>query len=190
MNANPTQRLLAGVLLALAALTGGCSSGSTNSAGSTTASGAPASPAASPSSGPSAAARLVCSAEAAEDIEGALGAATTGPPQATWADHTYSCPYTYASGTMLMSVKELPDTAAVAAYFSAAQVAAGRSTVLQGMGEAAFGVADGSVYVRKDLTVLHVDVSKLPAHFGKPTRTRTQVGKTVATTILICWKEQ
>jgi hypothetical protein len=58
-----------------------------------------------------------------------------------------------------------------------------------GLGAAAFTRTDGSAVVRKDRMVLVVDVSKLPATFGKPPRTRAGTALTVATTIMICWKE-
>lgn len=189
MNTSPTRKLLPGVLLTLAMLTGACTSGGPSATVTPSAAATASAPAASATAGPSAAARMVCSSEAAEDIEGALGIGTTRPPKATWSDRLYSCPYEYPSGTMRLSVKDLPDTAAVEAYFSAAERAGGRFTVLRGMGEGAFEVGDGSVFVRKDLTVLHVDVKALPAVFGTPSRTRSQVGRTVATTVLICWRE-
>ncbi|WP_161790177.1 hypothetical protein [Streptacidiphilus carbonis] len=40
-----------------------------------------------------------------------------------------------------------------------------------------------------DATVLTVDVSALPAGFGKPARSRASAARTVATIVLICWKE-
>lgn len=35
--------------------------------------------------------------------------------------------------------------------------------------------------------VLHIDVSALPAHIGKPPRTRADAAFTVAQVILSCW---
>ncbi|MEV6012062.1 hypothetical protein AB0M29_35330 [Streptomyces sp. NPDC051976] len=179
-----TRMPLPGTLLALLLLAVGCGASDTSQAPSRSTSSSPDTAAAT---GPSKAAALVCSYEAAEDIEGALGVSTTEPPKAVWSDHVNSCSYRYPSGTIRLSVEDLPDASAVTASFSAAQ-AAERASPLPGMGEQAFSVADGSVFVRKDLTVLHVDVSALPARLG--TRTRSQVARTVATTVLICWKEQ
>lgn len=180
--------LCAAPLLAAVALTAACASGGpATDRPSSSSAAVPVSP--SSPGGPSAASLLTCSADATGDIRSVLGTDTTQPPRATWSDHLYSCPYHYGPATMLVSVKELPDAAAVTAYFEGARKAADRATVRQGLGEQAFTVADGSVYVRKDLTVLHIDVSALPARFGTPSRTPTQVALTVATTILICWKE-
>jgi hypothetical protein len=46
---------------------------------------------------------------------------------------------------------------------------------------------DGSLYVRKDLTILHVDVSQLPDHIGDPPYTRADAAFTVAAVIMSCW---
>ena len=182
MNTHPMRLLGTAALVAAALVMSACASGTAAN---------PTAPTArrTDPAGPSAASRLVCSDEAVEEIQGALGVGTVAPPRAAWADHLYSCPYRYSSGTMLVSVKELPDAAMTRAYFTAAQQAADSPVVLHGMGDAAFAATDGSVFVRKDLTVLHIDVHALPARFGSPVRTRSQVGRTVATTILICWKE-
>ena len=146
-------------------------------------------PAAAGAAGPSAAARIVCADEAQEDISGALGTDTTEPVSPTWKDRLYSCRYVYRDGSMLLSVKDLPDTAATRAWFDGLKQAAPGATPLTGLGDAAFAEPDGTVVLRKDATVLTVDVSALPASFGKPVRPRASAAKTVATTVLICWRE-
>ena len=73
---------------------------------------------------PSAASRMVCSAEAQKELAGALGKPTTGAVVPTWTDHLYSCAYPYADGRIGLSVKELSDAAATTAYFTSMQAAA------------------------------------------------------------------
>ncbi|MFC1442706.1 hypothetical protein ABUW04_31080 [Streptacidiphilus sp. N1-10] len=150
---------------------------------------ASATPTAVGTAGPSSAARIVCAAEAQEDISGALGIDTTEPVSPNWKDRLYSCRYVYRDGSMLLSVKDLPDGAATRAWFDGLRQAAPGATPLTGLGDAAFAEPDGTVVLRKDATVLTVDVSALPTTFGKPVRPRASAARTVATTVLICWKE-
>lgn len=181
MNQHRNRRLRAAAVvtaLAAAVLTG-CGS----------AAGPGARPPASAVGGPSKAAKIVCADEAKEDISGALGVDTTRPLAPVWSNGLYSCRYVYPDGSMLLSVKDLPDAAATAAYFTALRNTVGNPTALDGLGEASFAEPDGSVVVRKDDTVLVVDVSGLPATVGKPVRPRASAARTVATTVLICWKE-
>ncbi|MER5862991.1 hypothetical protein [Kitasatospora sp. NPDC002040] len=146
--------------------------------------------AAAPAKGPSDEARLVCTGRTAEHISGALGVAARSPLQPSWSEDVYACDYAYPDGsTMRLSVKDLADAGATTAYFEAKRAVAGPVTVLEGMGEGAFERADGSVVVRKDNTVLVVDVSALAATLGTPPRPRANVARTVATTVLICWVE-
>ena len=139
--------------------------------------------------GPSDAAHLVCTTTADNEITGALGIDTTKPLAPTWKDHLYSCRYVFADGSMLLSVKDLGSAAATTSWFDGLRDAAPGSTPLSGMGDGAFQRADGSVVVRKDQAVLVVDVTALPANVGKPVRPRAVAARTVAQTVLICWKE-
>ena len=141
------------------------------------------------SSSPSAAARMVCADEAQKDISGALGTTTTEPVRPTWSNRLYSCRYAYRDGSLQLSVKDLPDAAATQAWFNSLRTAAPGTTPLSGLGDAAFAEPDGTVVLRKDATVLTVDVSALPTSFGKPVRSRASAARTVATTVLLCWKE-
>src|SRR6266566_4184663 len=56
---------------------------------------------------PSASAQMVCAPESQKDITSFTGVPLTEPPVATWVDHVYSCRYAYASGGMVVSVKEV-----------------------------------------------------------------------------------
>jgi hypothetical protein len=140
--------------------------------------------------GPSDAAHLVCTTDAVQDISGALGLVLTEPLAPVFKDHLYSCAYHYPGAVLTLSVKDLADPAATTAWFASLRGAAGPgAAALGGLGEAAFQEADGTVVLRKDDTVLVVDVSALPAQVGKPPRSRAAAARTVATTVLICWKE-
>ncbi len=139
--------------------------------------------------GPSAASRMVCAGYVLQQLAGALGTEPLTPPSATWAQHLYSCAYAYTDASMVVSVKELADPATAVAHFDGLRGSAGAVTTVNGLGEAAFTQADGSTVVKKDNTVLVVDVSRLPERFGTPPRTRPGVSVMVATTIMTCWKE-
>ncbi|MFC1412598.1 hypothetical protein ACEZCY_26760 [Streptacidiphilus sp. N1-12] len=149
----------------------------------------PATAAATQSDGPSDAAHIVCTDTAETQITGALGIDVTKPLAPTWTGRTYSCRYVFSTGSMRLSVKDLPDQAATTAWFTSLRTAAPGSTTLGGMGEGAFQEPNGNVVVRKDNAVLVVDVTALPATVGLPVRPRATAARTVAQTVLICWKE-
>jgi hypothetical protein len=136
---------------------------------------------------PTSATRMICAEEARRDIAAALGVPVTPSTIATWQDGVYSCRYPYPAGSIALSVTQLADPAAATASYAAARRAAAHPVTLPGVGQEAFTVPDGSVYVRAGGSVLHVDVSGLPARFGTPPRPRKDVAVTVATTILHCW---
>jgi hypothetical protein len=135
---------------------------------------------------PSSISKQVCAHEAVKDINNVLGEqATVSTP--TWVDHRYECRYGYATGAMVLSVKELSSWAQTYAYFGSLATRLGRSRPLQDLGQGAFQTADGSVVVRKDWKVLLVDTSGLPAQFGVPPTSSGDVAVTVGDVILGCW---
>jgi hypothetical protein len=136
---------------------------------------------------PSVSARQVCSSEAEDDIQAALGIKVTKTLNPTWTDHVYACRYVYQVGTMVLSVKELPDATATAAYFTSLQSRFGASSGAAGLGEGAFIGRDGSTVVRKDFKVLSIDVSGLPEKLGQPLISRSEVAYRVAVVIMGCW---
>ncbi|HZQ58828.1 MAG TPA: hypothetical protein VFA84_12360 [Acidimicrobiales bacterium] len=138
---------------------------------------------------PSKAAQMVCGAEGQKDIAEALGATTTAPVTPTWADHLYSCTYTYADGRIALSVKELNDAASTTAYFASVESNFGHGTDVAGVGQGAFQGDTGSVVVRKDFKVLDVDVNALPDHFGSPPIDRGEAAMRVAVTVMGCWTD-
>jgi len=138
---------------------------------------------------PSVSAKMICESEAKNDIyTEATGVRTISAFKPTWVDHVYSCNYVYPSGeVMTLSVKELSNEAETTAYFDMLAQKLGKTKDQAGIGQGAFSVKDGSIVVRKDYKVLLVDVSKLPANFGVPSDTRSNIAINVAVAILGCW---
>jgi hypothetical protein len=130
---------------------------------------------------------MICQPEAADEIASALGVQTSTPPTSSWSNQVYSCRYQYPSGVMALSIKELPDEAATTAYYTAAQHSLPNFTPEQVLGQQGFSGPDGSIYVRKDFKVLHVDVSALPDHIGPRPHSRADAAFTVAALIMSCW---
>lgn len=188
----PSPRWLPAIAVAaLATGATGCGSSDPSSHPAPAGSRRPAPVVSATTSRPTPATAIVCSKDAQFEIAGAIGATPSTPLSPTWADRLYTCAYRYGpDAVMTLSVKELPDSAGETAYYDAARKAAGgTATTVRGLGDQAFAVPDGSVTVRKDLTVLRIDVRGLPAHFGAPPRTHRQIALVVATTIMSCWKE-
>jgi hypothetical protein len=67
---------------------------------------------------PSRSAQMICQPETQKEIAAALGAATIAPVSPIWTADLYSCRYVYQFGTLILSVKELADSAATAAYYT------------------------------------------------------------------------
>jgi hypothetical protein len=163
-------------------LTVACGSEGSGGTGGTA---AHATPAAGPD--PSVSARMVCEDEAEEDITTLIGVAPVRIDTPTWVDHLYSCRYVYANGSFVLSVKELGDEPAAAAYYDGLGASLGHAKDLQGLGQGAFATTNGSVVVRKDTKVLLVDISPLPPELGRPPATPPDAARLVATAILGCW---
>jgi hypothetical protein len=130
---------------------------------------------------------MICESEASGEVSARFGVHLSQPLTPTWSDHLYSCRYVYPSGVLVLSVKELADAPATTAYFTSMRSGASSPVELSGLGEAAFAVAGGSVYVRKDFKVMHVDVAGMPPQFGQPPRSPAEVAKETATIIMSCW---
>jgi hypothetical protein len=136
---------------------------------------------------PSKSARMVCAPEANRDIALALGVARAHISPPTWADHVYTCRYEYPQGAVTLAVKELDNAAQTQAYFAGLAAQLGRRPQQLALGDGAFITSNGSVVVRKDWKVLTVDVTALPARFGKQHLTASDTGEAVAATVMGCW---
>jgi hypothetical protein len=138
---------------------------------------------------PSAPTKMICAAEARNDLRATLGVDVTEPVVARWRSSRYSCRYVYSDGAFTLAVQQLADAASATQYFDALASKLGRRTALQGLGQAATTTASGVVIVRKDDDVLTVDPHDLAARFGRPPDTRANVALSVAATIMGCWIE-
>ena len=99
----------------------------------------------------------------------------------------YACQYEYADGVISLSLKELPDAAATTKYFEGMAKDRGQPAGGISLGEGAFATPTELV-MRKDFMVLDIDVSDLPARFGQPERSPSDVKLAVAQTLLGCWQ--
>ncbi len=135
---------------------------------------------------PSTIATMICKPKARQEIASVLGEfATVSHP--TWEHHLYSCQYTYPTGSMVLSVKELSSWAQTKGYFRTLAKQMGTSQVINGLGQAAVETTDGSMIVRKDWKVLLVNSAGLPPQFGLPPTSSRAVAQSVADVILGCW---
>ena len=156
--------------------------------------GAQSAPAKTPTAGllvtygpePTVSAKMICSPDGQAALSTALNVTAKRVTTPTWVDHLYSCTYQYDSGSFSVSVKELPTIPATIDYYNALKA---KSTVAQpvALGQAGFMTTDNTSIVRKDNKVLDIDVTKLPAQFGQPPRSRTDVSLTIAVALLGCW---
>jgi hypothetical protein len=135
---------------------------------------------------PSKIATQICSFEAIQDINSAVGL-TASISAPTWVNHLYSCTYRYSDGSFSLSVKELSSWGQTTAYFEQLARQLGKVRTLEALGQGAFQTTDGSVVVRKDWKVLLVDAVGLPAQFGRPPTNSGYVALVVADVILGCW---
>jgi hypothetical protein len=137
---------------------------------------------------PSATAKMICARETQTELAAVLGVHTTQPVVPTWTGHLYSCRYTYHNAFMVLSVKELPNQAETDGYFASLAHRLGQTQRPQAIDRGAFfTTTNSSVVVRKDYKVLLVNISGLPARFGAPPYTRTDIAIKVAATIMGCW---
>jgi hypothetical protein len=135
---------------------------------------------------PSKISQMVCGDEAQEKIATVLGV-TARVSTPTWINHLYSCDYEYPNGSFVMSVKEVSSWSQTLGWFHSLGKSLGDTGSLGNLGQGAFTTSNGSVVVRKDWKILTVQISGLPAQFGKPATSRAAVAYTVADLILGCW---
>lgn len=135
---------------------------------------------------PSAAAAMICSAEARGDIATALGVRSIRAGVAQWHAPHYRCSYALPMGTLVLSVHEAGSPAAGAAYLTSLRQHLHASKVA-GLTEQAYSTPAGDVLLLKDGDVLHVDATGLPAVFGPQHQKRTDLAYEIASDILGCW---
>ena len=137
---------------------------------------------------PSVSAKMICIPKTQHELAVVLGVNPTKPVVPTWADHVYSCRYTYHNAFMVLSVKELSGQPQTDSYFTSLAHRLGQTQqprlLYRGL---FFTTKNSSVVVRKDYKVLLVNISGLPARFGTPPLTRADFALAVAATIMECW---
>jgi hypothetical protein len=135
---------------------------------------------------PSISSKMVCGTEGQASIAAALNATPTNVTNPTWVHDLYSCTYVYATGTMNLSVRELSTAAQTTTYFDQLQHTYGVHEKFA-LASGAFVSPAGIVVARKDYKVLTVDPTKLPAQFGKPPTSRSNVSVETASALMGCW---
>jgi hypothetical protein len=130
---------------------------------------------------------MVCAREAQKELANVLGRAPVMVSAPTWVDHLYTCRYVYTDGEFVLSVKELFNKAQTTAYYTMLGTHLGRTGSLNGLGQGAYTTTNGDAVVRKDYKVLLVDISGLPAQFGVPPTSRSDVAVTITDIIMGCW---
>jgi hypothetical protein len=135
---------------------------------------------------PSPIATMPCQEKTQRELAEALGErATVRHP--TWVQHRYTCTYRYADGSYTLSIQELSSWSQTFAYYDRFKSTLGELRPLGNLGQGAYQTKNGDVVVRKDWKVLLVNISGLPARFGKPPTAALYVAVTVADVILGCW---
>jgi hypothetical protein len=142
-----------------------------------------------PGRDPAPAARLFCGPRAKREISTSLGIRPTRVSEPTLEKHRFSCHYLYPEGVIGLSVQGFPDGAAASRYVDRLGRQHGRRPEPPQLGESlsAFVTTDGSIVVRNRRDVLEVDVTALPADFGRPSQPASVVSLAVAVTILGHW---
>jgi hypothetical protein len=135
---------------------------------------------------PSISAKMICAAEAQKDLAKSLGITASPVTTPTWVDHVYSCRYVYPNASIGLSLKELDSAAQTTRYFDGLGLQLGRTESLA-MGQGAFLTGTGSLVVRKDWKVLHIDVSQVPATFGQNALRHRETAISIAFALLGCW---
>ena len=130
---------------------------------------------------------MICKREVRAEISAVLTVTLKRPTRPTWVDEQYACRYASRSGTLTLSVKELPDATTTSAFVEALGVSLGRRPDPIRLGDEAFATTNGSVVVSKDNKVLVVDVSQLAPEIGTQHRAPADAALSVATVILGCW---
>ncbi len=139
------------------------------------------------SANPSKSAKMICESEVKAEVADRIGLPVTKPLVGKWVDHVYSCDYTYGSAVMTLAVKEFANQVETDAYFASLATNLGKTENIKGLGQGAFTTKNQSAVVRKDYKVLLVDISKLPADFGKPPDQRGNIALDIASEIMSCW---
>lgn len=136
---------------------------------------------------PSAAARMICSAEIRSDIATVLGRKSVPAGRASWSEHVYTCTYRLPMGAFVLSVTESADAGAAHNFAAGLRNHLVGAHRVAGLTKTAFATPKGIVALVKDNDTLQVDASKLPARFGGQQEKRNDFAYEIASDILGCW---
>jgi hypothetical protein len=184
---------LALALVAVPAVTAGCSSaGPPAAAGRTTAptvSSAAAAAEAAQYAGNTvpAAAQMVCSDEIRGEVADALGLTSIPSPTSTWAEHVYTCDYALPMGRLVLAVSVSPSTGAARGRLATLRRQARADTQEAGLGQQAYSAPAGTVLAVKDNMVLRVDATGLPDDLGATHERRLDLARVIAAGVFNCW---
>jgi hypothetical protein len=135
---------------------------------------------------PSAAAKMICSADTASKLKTVLALPSQPTGRREWSAPDLTCTYALPVGTLILSVHEAGTQQAGTAYIDGVRRKLGAGKVI-GLTDTAYGTAAGDILLLKDGDVLHVDATRLPAVFPPDATKRADFAYQIATDILGCW---
>jgi hypothetical protein len=124
----------------------------------------------------------VCESMVRNAVEASLGSPLPGPQVGAWAGRTYTCTYPLGAGRLVLSVDDVGTKAKAKAAFKRRASTAGRRTRLNGLGNAAYQRADGTLVAMKDQFVLTVDPTA-----SRVSVTPSDLAFAAALGVLNCW---
>lgn len=142
--------------------------------------------------GPSASARMICSAEIRADVAALFAPRALPLATSSWVGHRYTCTYQLPAGRLVLSVRESPDVPSARRYFAALRRHLGVTQPLSGisgLGLPAYQ-ADGVAVFLKDDKTLEVNATAMPRWGGPASDSRTDLAYTLATDVLACWTSE
>lgn len=138
---------------------------------------------------PSPKAELVCQPEAQQEIQDLIGVAPTKVGPIQYANRTSTCRYDYANGSFSLVVQDLGNDLVTTETYEGLAKKLGKVDAITLPDADAFSTKDGSVVLRRDFTVMLVDVTQLPATFGNPPSSRADAARLIMKAVLNCWVE-
>jgi hypothetical protein len=123
-----------------------------------------------------------CSEEVRGAIEAALGTPLAAAQQGNWQASRYVCAYPVGGGTLFILVDVFNDSRGATAAFTRTQRATPQYQRLNGLGQDAFQRPDGLFVARKDIFVIRIDPSAVPAQIS-----HSDVAFAAAVQLLACW---
>jgi hypothetical protein len=127
----------------------------------------------------------VCEDTVRSAIEAAISARLPTPQTGRWVGTgrtRYVCIYDLGDGRMTLTVQIVKSTSQATTTYGKIKDRAKKPTRLNGLGQAAYQAADGTIVARKDRFVLTIDPTALPARV-----TKADVAFAAVVAVLSCW---